>query len=34
MEPVNSIPAVCDAPPGFITHKELRLMPLRGLVRT
>jgi hypothetical protein len=34
MEPVNSIPAVCDAPPGFITHKELGLMPLRGLVRS
>lgn len=33
MEPVNSIPAVCDAQPGFITHHELGLMPLRGVVR-
>jgi 2,4-diaminopentanoate dehydrogenase len=33
MEPVNSIPAVCDAEPGFITHHELGLMPLRGIIR-
>jgi hypothetical protein len=33
MEPVNSIPAICDAPPGFKSHNELGLMPLRGIVR-
>ncbi|KDO95729.1 hypothetical protein MAV100_27155, partial [Mycobacterium avium subsp. hominissuis 100] len=33
MGPANAIPAVCDAPPGFLTHKELGLVPLRGLVR-
>jgi 2,4-diaminopentanoate dehydrogenase len=33
MEPVNAIPAVCDAPPGFMSHVELGLMPLRGIVR-
>jgi hypothetical protein len=33
MGPANAIPAVCDAPPGFMTHNELGLAPLRGLVR-
>ena len=33
MGPANAIPAVCEAPPGFITHFELGLMPLRGVVR-
>jgi hypothetical protein len=33
MGPANATPAVCDAPPGFITDKELGLMPLRGVVR-
>ncbi|ODQ99651.1 dihydrodipicolinate reductase [Mycobacterium intermedium] len=33
MGPVNTIPAVCDAPPGFLTHKELGLVTLRGVVR-
>jgi 2,4-diaminopentanoate dehydrogenase len=34
MGPANAIPAVCEAPPGFMTHKELGLMPLRGVVRS
>lgn len=34
MGPANTIPAVCDAPPGFITHVELGLMQLRGVVRS
>jgi hypothetical protein len=34
MAGVNAIPAVCDAPPGFVTHLDLGLMPLRGLVRS
>ena len=33
MGPANAIPAVCEASPGFITHFELGLMPLRGVVR-
>ncbi len=33
MGPANAIPAVCEAPPGFLTHFELGLMPLRGVVR-
>lgn len=33
MGPANAIPAVCEAAPGFITHFELGLMPLRGVVR-
>jgi 2,4-diaminopentanoate dehydrogenase len=33
MGPANAVLAVCDAPPGFLTHKELGLMPLRGVVR-
>jgi hypothetical protein len=33
MGPANAIPAVCDAPPGFLTHKELGLVPLPGLIR-
>jgi 2,4-diaminopentanoate dehydrogenase len=30
---VNSIPAICDAPPGFKSHAELGLMTVRGIVR-
>jgi len=33
MEPVNSIPAVCDAPPGFKSHDGLGLVQVRGIVR-
>ena len=33
MGPANAIPAVCDAPPGFMSHNELGLMPLRGVIR-
>ena len=33
MEPVNAIPAVCDAQPGFKSHYELGLMPVIGIVR-
>jgi len=33
MGPANAIPAVVDAPPGFMSHKELGLMPLRGVIR-
>lgn len=33
MEPVNSIPAVCEAEPGFKSHSDLGLMPLRGVIR-
>lgn len=33
MEPVNSIPTICDAPPGFKSHNELGLMPVIGIVR-
>lgn len=33
MEPVNSIPAICDAPPGFKSHADLGLMTVRGIVR-
>jgi hypothetical protein len=34
MGPANTVPAVCEAAPGFLTHKELGLVPLRGLVRS
>jgi hypothetical protein len=33
MGPANAIPAVVDAPPGFMSHNELGLMPLRGVIR-
>jgi hypothetical protein len=33
MGPANAIPAVCDARPGFMSHNELGLMPLRGVIR-
>ncbi len=33
MGPANTVPAVCEAAPGFLTHKELGLVPLRGVVR-
>jgi hypothetical protein len=33
MAGVNVIPAVCDAPPGILTHFELGLPVLRGLFR-
>jgi hypothetical protein len=33
MEPVNSIPAVWEAEPGFKSHSDLGLMPLRGVIR-
>ncbi|HET6736061.1 MAG TPA: dihydrodipicolinate reductase, partial [Mycobacterium sp.] len=33
MGPANAIPTVCEAPPGFLTHFDLGLMPLRGVVR-
>jgi hypothetical protein len=31
--PANAIRAVVDAPPGFMSHNELGLMPLRGGIR-
>ena len=33
MGPANAIPAVVDAAPGFMSHNELGLMPLRGVIR-
>ena len=33
MAGVNVIPALCDAAPGIVTHFELGLPTLRGLVR-
>ena len=33
MGPANAIPAVVDAPPGFMSHNDLGLMPLRGVIR-
>jgi len=33
MGPANAIPAVCEAAPGFLSHNELGLMPLRGVIR-
>lgn len=33
MGAVNTIPAVCDAPPGWLTHLDLGLVQPRGLVR-
>ena len=30
---VNAIPAVCDAPPGIVTHREIGLFPPPGLLR-
>ncbi len=32
-EPANALPAACEAPPGFMSHNELGLMPLRGVIR-
>ena len=34
MGPANTVPAVCEAAPGFLAHKELGPVPLRGLVRS
>ena len=33
MGAINAIPAVCDAPPGWVTHLDLGLVRPRGLVR-
>ena len=33
MNGINVIPAVCDAPPGFLTHLDLPFVTPRGLVR-
>lgn len=33
MSAINTIPAVCDAPPGWVTHLDLGLVRPRGLVR-
>lgn len=34
MGAINAIPAVCDAPPGWVTHLDLGLVQPRGLVRS
>jgi hypothetical protein len=33
MAAINAIPAVCDAPPGWLNHLDLGLIRPRGLVR-